>query len=39
MFVQGQPVETCVRCANYLANIVIQRDGPTYPREKSSFII
>ncbi|KAH3862597.1 hypothetical protein DPMN_025566 [Dreissena polymorpha] len=35
--IQGKPLEECVRCGNYAANIVIQRSGCTVP-EKPNFI-
>ncbi|XP_022319650.2 uncharacterized protein LOC111122288 isoform X1 [Crassostrea virginica] len=31
--IQGKPVEECVRCANYAANLIIQRSGCTYPEK------
>ena len=36
-YVQGESIPQCVAAGNYLANIVIQRDGPTYPTEPHSF--
>lgn len=35
--VQGKPIERCVAAGNYVANVVIKRSGPTYPREKPAF--
>lgn len=32
----GKPVEDCIRCGNYAANLVIQRSGCTTP-EKPEF--
>lgn len=32
--VQGKSIETCVKAGNYLANIVIRRSGPTYPKDQ-----
>lgn len=29
--IQGKPVEECVKCGNYAANLIIQRSGCTYP--------
>ncbi|KAI0224208.1 Adenosine kinase 1 [Lamellibrachia satsuma] len=34
--VQGDDIETCIRAANYAANLIIQRSGCTYP-EKPTF--
>lgn len=34
--VQGKPIEDCVRCGNYAANLIIQRSGCTFP-EKPTF--
>lgn len=36
-FALDQPIAKCVAAGNYLANIVIQRDGPSYPREPQTF--
>lgn len=36
-YVQGASVDKCVAGGNYLANVVIKRDGPTYPREAHTF--
>ena len=36
-FVQGKPIEQCVAGGLYLASIVVQRSGPTYPKEPSTF--
>ncbi|KAI8921212.1 Ribokinase-like protein [Powellomyces hirtus] len=36
-YVQGKDLETALSCGNYVANIVIQRSGPTYPREAHAF--
>lgn len=36
-FVQGKAMEQCVAAGNYVANVVIQRSGATYPREKPTF--
>ena len=35
--VQGRSLEECVKAGQYVASIVIQRSGPTYPREAPSF--
>lgn len=35
--VMNAPVAQCIASGNYLANIVIQRDGPTYPDVPHSF--
>ncbi|XP_013383354.1 adenosine kinase 2 isoform X2 [Lingula anatina] len=35
-YVLGKPVEECVRCGHYAANIVIKRSGCTYP-DKPDF--
>ncbi|KAJ3020602.1 hypothetical protein HKX48_000545 [Thoreauomyces humboldtii] len=35
--VQGKDYKTAVAAGNYVANIVIQRSGPTYPKEAHSF--
>ncbi|KAJ3224224.1 hypothetical protein HK099_000085 [Clydaea vesicula] len=36
-YVQGKSIETCAKAGNYVANVVIQRNGPTYPSEAHSF--
>ncbi|KAI9102695.1 Ribokinase-like protein [Phlyctochytrium arcticum] len=36
-YVQGKDLDTSVAAGHYLANIVIQRSGPTYPREPHQF--
>ncbi|TPX65331.1 adenosine kinase [Spizellomyces sp. 'palustris'] len=36
-FVQGKPFDTCVAAGHYVANVVIQRSGPTYPKEAHGF--
>ncbi|KAL4240466.1 hypothetical protein ACF0H5_001258 [Mactra antiquata] len=36
-YVQRKPLEECVRCGNYAANLVIQRSGCTVP-DKPNFI-
>ncbi|KAH6565090.1 hypothetical protein BASA62_007471 [Batrachochytrium salamandrivorans] len=35
--VQGRPVEQSVAAGHYVANVVIQRSGPSYPSEPHSF--
>ena len=35
--VQDKPVERCVAAGNYLANLIIQRSGASYPEGKPSF--
>ncbi|KAJ3056832.1 hypothetical protein HK097_003715 [Rhizophlyctis rosea] len=35
--VQGKGVDTSVAAGHYVANVVIQRSGPTYPREAPTF--
>ena len=35
--VQGKSTEVCVKGGNYLANLVIQRSGASYPEGKSTF--
>jgi adenosine kinase len=30
-FVQGKPIEECVATGHYVANVVLQRSGCTYP--------
>ncbi|KAJ3038092.1 hypothetical protein HDV00_000975 [Rhizophlyctis rosea] len=35
--VQGKSIDTAVAAGHYVANVVIQRSGPTYPREAHSF--
>ena len=37
-FIQGQSLDVCISAGNYLANIVIQRSGPTYPRTECKWI-
>jgi len=37
-FIKGAPLDKCVAAGHYLANIVIQRSGPTYPRVPSTFV-
>jgi hypothetical protein len=37
MYSQGDVVEKCIAAGNYLANVVIKRDGPSYPREAHTF--
>ncbi|KAL3899234.1 MAG: hypothetical protein SGCHY_002196 [Lobulomycetales sp.] len=36
-YVQGKSLVECAHAGNYVANIVIQRSGPTYPNEAHSF--
>ncbi|TPX33539.1 adenosine kinase [Synchytrium endobioticum] len=36
-YVQGKSIEQCVAGGLHLASIVVQRSGPTYPQEKSTF--
>lgn len=36
-YVQGKDFDTAVAAGHYVANIVIQRSGPTYPKEPHSF--
>lgn len=35
--VLGKDIDQCVRAGNFLANIVIQRSGATYPNEPCHF--
>lgn len=35
-YIQGRPLETCVRCGVYAAQVVIQREGCTFP-ERPDF--
>ncbi|KAJ3283001.1 hypothetical protein HK104_010608 [Borealophlyctis nickersoniae] len=35
--VLGKDIDTCVAAGHYVANVVIQRNGPTYPREAHQF--
>jgi len=30
-YIQGKPIEECVRCGNWAAHIIIQRSGCTFP--------
>ncbi|KAJ3189405.1 hypothetical protein HDU85_003035 [Gaertneriomyces sp. JEL0708] len=36
-YVQGKPIDTCVHAGHYVAHVVIQRTGPTYPKEPHQF--
>jgi adenosine kinase len=36
-YVLNKPVTQCVAGGHYLANVVIQRDGPSYPHEPHTF--
>lgn len=36
-FVQGKDIDTCVKAGHYVAHIVIQRSGPTYPSTAPEF--
>ncbi len=36
-YVLGEPIEKCVAAGHYVAHVVIQRDGPSYPSEPHSF--
>ncbi|KAI8815959.1 Ribokinase-like protein [Fimicolochytrium jonesii] len=36
-YVQGKSLETAVKAGHYVANVVIQRSGPTYPKEAHGF--
>lgn len=36
-YVQGKPLEACIAAGNYVANVVIQRSGPTYPDTPHQF--
>ncbi|KAI8811578.1 Ribokinase-like protein [Cladochytrium replicatum] len=36
--VQGKPIVECVAAGNYVANVVIQRVGPTYPNVPHSYV-
>ncbi|RUP47851.1 Ribokinase-like protein [Jimgerdemannia flammicorona] len=39
LYVQGvENIERCVAAGHWLANIVIQRVGPTYPEERKPFV-
>ena len=33
--VQGAPIDTCIRCANYAANFIIQTSGCTLPERNT----
>ena len=35
-YIRGRPLELCIRCAIYAAQVVIQREGCTFP-EKAEF--
>ncbi|KAF0311579.1 Adenosine kinase [Amphibalanus amphitrite] len=35
-YIRGRPLETCIRCGTYAAQVVIQREGCTFP-EKPEF--
>ena len=36
-FAQGFDIDQCIAAGNYVANVVIQRSGPSYPTESHSF--
>lgn len=36
-YVQKKPIDQCIAGGLYLASIVVQRSGPTYPKEPPSF--
>lgn len=36
-FVREEPISQCVAAGNYLANLVIQRSGASYPDGQPSF--
>ncbi|KAJ3244328.1 adenosine kinase [Chytriomyces hyalinus] len=36
-FVQGKSIDECVRAGQYVASVVIQQNGPTYPKGKCEF--
>jgi len=37
-YVQGKSIAECAAAGNYVANVVIQRNGPTYPEGAHGFV-